>query len=487
MNSCGVEEFIRDYSKAIQESKAALFIGSGLSRNAGFTDWKGILREAAEDIGLSVDREDDLISLAEYYVNDKKNRVKINNAISEYFSEGYPPTETHRILASLGISSWWTTNYDKLIERTFRQQNRQVSVLTNDNSFCKFSSKNSVVVHKLHGDVELPEEAVITKKDYEEFIPKHEILLAKLKGEMCSKSFLFLGYSFSDTDIHHILACIRLFYQGNPPRMHYSISARVQQNLGETEEEFAYRVRKQEHHIEDLKSYGIHTVLLDSYDEIPGILLKIRQRVFARNVFVSGAYIPGTDAKDIARVGVKLSEWLVAKGFQIFTGYGNQLGSDIVTGAYEACCKSRAAQIDFGEVVHICPFPYRRRMSDEERHSLYTEIRKNMISRTRITVVINGTRKLRRRQVNSSGVLEEAEISEKQGNIIIPIAYTGGAAREVWERLRAQDIPYTRSKEFNALNNGSCVEEVLDAAKTLIASVAAGRILESYGSPEKEG
>lgn len=222
MNSCSAEEFIRDYAKAIQESKAALFIGSGLSRSAGYTDWRGILREAATDIGLSVEKEDDLISLAEYYVNEKKNRAKINSAISEYFSEGYPPTETHKILASLGITSWWTTNYDQLIERTFRQQERQVSVLTNDNSFCKFSSKNAVTVHKLHGDVESPEEAVITKKDYEEFVPKHEVLLAKLKGEMCSKSFLFLGYSFSDTDIHLGMYQVVLSRKSAPNTLQYS-------------------------------------------------------------------------------------------------------------------------------------------------------------------------------------------------------------------------------------------------------------------------
>lgn len=35
------------------------------------------------------------------------------------------------------------------------------------------------------------------------------------KGEMCSKTFLFLGYSFSDPNIHHILARIRKVYDKN--------------------------------------------------------------------------------------------------------------------------------------------------------------------------------------------------------------------------------------------------------------------------------
>jgi len=180
---CSKEEFVRDFSKAIRQSSASLFIGSGLSRPAGYYDWRGMLKEAAEDIGLNVDREDDLISLAEYYVNNKKNRAKIDTAIHECFSKDFEPTENHRLLASLGITSYWTTNYDRLLEKTFTQQNLSYSFLTNDKSFAKFVDKNAIILHKLHGDVEMPSEAVITKKDYEEFVWKHEMLLAKLKGE----------------------------------------------------------------------------------------------------------------------------------------------------------------------------------------------------------------------------------------------------------------------------------------------------------------
>jgi len=220
---CSKEEFLRDFTREILKSSAALFIGSGLSRDAGYAGWKDILKEAAEDIGLDVEKENDLISLAEYYLNNKKGRGKIDTTISEYFSKDYNPTENHSLLASLPIKSFWTTNYDRLLEKSFDQKNLKHSVLTDDTSFKKFIDRNGIVLHKLHGDVETPHEAVITKRDYEEFACKHEILLAKLKGEMCSKSFLFLGYSLSDTDINHILAQIRLFYGGNPPKKHYCV------------------------------------------------------------------------------------------------------------------------------------------------------------------------------------------------------------------------------------------------------------------------
>jgi hypothetical protein len=174
-----------------------------LSREACEYDCKGLLREAAGDIGLNVDREPDLISLAEYYLNSK-DRTKIDNAISKCFKGIYTPTDNHRLLTSMPITSYWTTNYDRLLECAFENMGLSYSVLTDDDSLKKHSDGKDVILRKLHGDVDSPSDCVITKRDYEEFAYRHEILLSQLKGEMYAKSFLFLGYSFSDTDINHI-------------------------------------------------------------------------------------------------------------------------------------------------------------------------------------------------------------------------------------------------------------------------------------------
>ena len=62
---CSKEEFIRDYSEAIKNSSAALFIGSGLSRDANAYDWKSLLKEAANDINLDVDKEESLKQISD--------------------------------------------------------------------------------------------------------------------------------------------------------------------------------------------------------------------------------------------------------------------------------------------------------------------------------------------------------------------------------------------------------------------------------------
>ena len=61
-----VEEFIREYTRAVKEGYAAVFAGAGLSRSSGYVNWKELVRPLANDIGLDVDKENDLVAFAQY-------------------------------------------------------------------------------------------------------------------------------------------------------------------------------------------------------------------------------------------------------------------------------------------------------------------------------------------------------------------------------------------------------------------------------------
>lgn len=65
-----IEQFISRYLKEIEEDNAAVFAGAGLSAPAGFVNWKDLLRPLVEDLGLDIDREQDLVSLAQQTVID---------------------------------------------------------------------------------------------------------------------------------------------------------------------------------------------------------------------------------------------------------------------------------------------------------------------------------------------------------------------------------------------------------------------------------
>lgn len=43
-----------------------------MSKNQGYVDWKELLSDIAEELSLDINKEDDLISLAQFHVNEKK-------------------------------------------------------------------------------------------------------------------------------------------------------------------------------------------------------------------------------------------------------------------------------------------------------------------------------------------------------------------------------------------------------------------------------
>jgi hypothetical protein len=73
------DEMLKKFAKELQSGDAALFVGAGLSSPSGLVDWKGLLKGVATDLKLDVEREHDLIALAQYHVNDQRVGATLTN------------------------------------------------------------------------------------------------------------------------------------------------------------------------------------------------------------------------------------------------------------------------------------------------------------------------------------------------------------------------------------------------------------------------
>ena len=82
-----VSEFIREYTRALVEGYAAVFAGAGLSRASGFVNWKELIEPLARDIGLDIEKEHDLVAIAQYYKNERSGRAGINQRILNEFTQ----------------------------------------------------------------------------------------------------------------------------------------------------------------------------------------------------------------------------------------------------------------------------------------------------------------------------------------------------------------------------------------------------------------
>src|SRR5881394_3814948 len=111
------EQFLNEYSRALDDGNAAIFAGAGLSVGSGLVDWRGLLRDIANGLSLDVDEEADLIALAQYEYNNSGTRHRLNTAIIDEFKNRAELSENHKWIAQLPVEIVWTTNYDQLIEK----------------------------------------------------------------------------------------------------------------------------------------------------------------------------------------------------------------------------------------------------------------------------------------------------------------------------------------------------------------------------------
>ena len=424
--------FIDLYQKAIDEGVASIFVGAGLSVPAGFVDWKELLRDIAVELGLEVDEETDLIALAQYHYNHSRNRGRINQKLIEEYTKETKPTPNHHLLASLPISSVWTTNYDHLLEEAFLAAHKRIDKKVMEPDLALTKPKRDVVIYKMHGDADQPNDAVITKADYERYDENRHLFSTQLKGDLVSKTVLFLGYSFNDPNIHYILARIRSLI-GENVRPHYWITRDAHQNPKATDRD----KKVQKHRIEDLKSYGIRTVLVDDYGQITEILRELNRRVHRKNVFVSGS------AHDYSSIGREralgllrqIGTALIDGGYNLVCGMGVGVGDAVAMGAIEAVYREGGSHLDERTVLR--PFP-QMEPDKAKRETIWRRYREEMLARARSMIIVFGNKMGEGgRTIDASGIREEFAIAHDLGVFPIPIGVTGSVAKELFNEVMA--------------------------------------------------
>ncbi|MGP7818306.1 SIR2 family protein [Niallia sp. 01092] len=435
-NDPSIREFLRTYVKAIQDSNAAIFAGAGLSRPAGYVDWKELLREVAEDLQLDIDLEADLIALAQYHVNEFNGRGKINQILIDEFTKSVTITDNHKILSKLPIGTYWTTNYDQLIESNLEAVSKKVDKKIAPENLSYSVPGSDAIVYKMHGDSTLPHEAVLTKDDYEGYDLKRQLFSTALRGDLVSKTFLFIGFSFDDPNLSQILSKIRILLNENT-RTHYCFMKKVNINDYENnEEEFRYAEIKQNLKIKDLKRYSIKVLLVDDYPEITDILQHITSLVIRKNIFVSGSasnYGEWGEQKSF-EFSTSLSKALIKNNNNIVSGFGLGIGSCIISGALEELYSSQNNKVE--ERLKCRPFPQITR-GQLSRSELWTKYRKEMLSNVGIAVFIfgnkidNETNKI----LDANGMIEEFNISTENGAIPIPVGATGFTTKVLWQKV----------------------------------------------------
>ena len=427
--------FFRDYIKAIRDGNAALFAGAGLSRPSGFVDWKELLRPLAEDIGIKIDDEHDLTLVAQYVRNKAGNRSLINQSIMDAFNREVDLNDNVRILTRLPIETYWTTNYDHLIEDGLREANRNPDVKIEYKQLSNTKRDRDAIVYKMHGDVEHPADAVLTKDDYVKYDDSYPFFRKVLQGDLISKTFLFIGFSFEDPNLDYVISQTRLLLEENV-RNHYCIMKTVKKG-DYSEEEYGYKKTLQDLREEDLSRQGIQIVYVDDFSEITDMLREIETAVNANNVFISGSadfYDSDWTKGKAEELAYKLSYQFVKQGYKVTSGFGLGIGSSVINGALDEINGNKYNHID----EHLCLRPFPQNIEDpDERARKWKKYREEILSNNGIAVFMFGNKKdSSGKKVDANGCWQEYQIAKQMGCLIIPIGSTGDVAEKILEDLK---------------------------------------------------
>jgi len=410
-----LETFYGQFEKALEEGYAALFAGLGLSRSSGFVDRKELLRDIAIELGLDADRESDI----------------------EEFTKDAKLTENHRLITMLPIKTVWTTNTDQLLEQAYRETRKRPDVKIKQDDLAVTIPKRAVTIYKMHGDFSQPRSAVLTKEDYETYNEHRALFSEKLKSDLIEKTFLFLGFSFTDPDIDYILGRIRALL-GQNQREHYCIMRRprISKGGGRAKAQFKYEKTKLDLRLVELKRYGIRALLVDDFAEVTTILKELIRRCRRKDIFVSGS---ASDFSPMGRERVEklardIGQGIIREGHNLVSGFGLGIGGGVILGAMEELCTDDISE--FGDRTTLRPFPQEppRGMT---RETFMTRYREDMFANAGFAVFLCGN-KLdpgTRKTVIASGVMQEFEITKRLNRYPIPVGATGHAARRIWEEV----------------------------------------------------
>lgn len=463
-------DLLRDFGAALRNEEASAFVGAGLSRDAGYVDWKGLLREFAEDLDLDLEIETDLTLVAQYHLNREpgQSRQRLHEKLVEEFGRKVNPSRAHDALVRLPIDVIWTSNYDSLVEDSLRNAGKKPRIKNSSNKLTERGQRGDCTVYKLHGDLTRPDTIVLTRDDYRNYVREFPGFRDRLRSDLSERTFLFLGFSFNDPHLDLILNELRLAFGDGKQREHFLIMRR-ENRTGHSQKKYRYALNRQNLKIEDLYTFGIKTYLVDDFDEVPVLLNDLKRQFQRTQVFVSGA-AADFDPKGqswMEDLALELGKRLIGEGFNLVSGFGKGLGPFIVSGALETLYEEGVSNID--RRLLLKPFPYAK-----PKKNLNSRYRADLVAGAGFAIFIAGnkTDPATGENMLSEGVREEFKLAVEAGLIPIPIGCTGSVAAELWLEVKSNWTSYFQhgsKSDFNILNRRSAtVANVLDAIVRLM-------------------
>ena len=223
---------------SINESPTVLILGSGSSIPSGGPSAADLSNLIANAFGIP-DKSRLSLSALSSIVSRDFSRRKLIELIQDVLSK-LKPTKG---LLNLPLFPWkeiYTTNYDELIERSYKISKKPIKVISTNFSYDQSNNPLETKLFKFHGtlneDRSLGHQAsmILTRADYDNASSFRESLFGKLGEALLSSNCLIIGHSLEDDDLN------RLIENALAAKMKSGASGKITLFLYSKDEDLAY-------------------------------------------------------------------------------------------------------------------------------------------------------------------------------------------------------------------------------------------------------
>ncbi len=424
------KRFIDNLINQLKLSNLSFFLGAGVSIGAGFPSWKELLEDIASEIDIDLKNETDYYRIFQYCVNELGLSF-VEQRVYERLSKLSCESDGMKSILNLPIESFWTTNFDQVLERNIESKHGiKPIIIYRDTDLTKVQSnlsKANFKVFKLNGHLDDIKSWVLTQSDLEKYEDEHKGMLTFFRRELVQNTFFFLGNSFTDTVILSALSEVKKYF-GELNQYHYTILKRDVER-----QDFDFFVKDLE------KRYGIKTLVVNCYSEIPTVLSEISERLRKKQVFFSGSFrsISSDEQNFITDLSEKITAKLLEHGFKICSGMGRRLG-DLIAGS------SLRWLVENNHIVSksliLRPDKYYQHGADGKPNDSTRRMREYAQHDSGVAVFICGQEK--ENSNCSEGTYQEFEIAKENNLKIIPIGATGYEAKKIWKEIKDNITQY---------------------------------------------
>ncbi|HFM7946955.1 TPA: hypothetical protein ACH43E_002929, partial [Enterococcus faecium] len=176
-------------------------------------------------------------------------------------------------------------------------------------------------------------------------------------------------------------------------------------------------------------------------------------------------YTPFTSESKGLKFVEKLAYRLSESGYRIVSGYGLGIGNSIVSGVLKQRRNLRKNNIQ--DVLSLRPLPLD--MPHEWRR-----YRENIIAESGISIFVFGNKLESGEIVTADGMIEEFELSVQNENIVVPIGFTKGASKVLFDKIQENFSDYfddSLKSKFQALEKLDTEGEVDKKVEQIVSLI----------------